>query len=132
MLHELQVGLCIVTETHLREADIEFLKFPTYHVVAHHCRPTPKGSHISGGVLILAHINFTTEVMPKNLDVLPVIGNCAVKLFPTDDPRAAAQITGVYISPSNTHRLQMEKLQQLSFTPKDTKLDDAPPLSLGR
>ena len=46
MLHDLQAGVCVVTETHLREADIKRIRFPQYHVVTHHCRPTPKGTKI--------------------------------------------------------------------------------------
>ena len=130
MLYDLQVGVCIVTETHLRETDIDSLKFPTYHVVAHYCRPTPKGSRIGGGVLILVHVDFVAETIPKNKTILPVIENCSVKLYPTTDPRTAVQITGVYISPSHTHQLRLEQLQNLNCAHIDQKLEDSPPLLL--
>ena len=95
MLKDLQIGVCVLTETHLRKSDLEQIDYPQYSIIADHCRPTPEGEWIKGGVLILVHINFTAEELPKQTELLPVIENCACTVYPTADPITAIDIVGV-------------------------------------
>ena len=89
LLYDLQVGVCILTETHLREEDLEFLTTPNYLVVADHCRLTPVGDYIKGGVLILVHITIGADELPKLTNLLPHIEHCSCTLYPTEDPATA-------------------------------------------
>ena len=113
-LEELQVGVCILIETHLRKSELNWLRVRGFHVVSEACRPTPKGVRIGGGVLILVRNALTTEVYAGLSGVDPAIEHCSIRLFPTDDPRTEIVITGIYVSPANTNRLSLGKLLALS------------------
>ena len=65
LLLDLQVGIGVISETHLREEEMEGLKIKGYNCPAHYCRPNVDGVGIRGGVLILAHRSLTTEKLPK-------------------------------------------------------------------
>ena len=49
LMFDVWAGICIATETHLRENDLDKLRYDNYHVIAHYCRPTPVGERIGGG-----------------------------------------------------------------------------------
>ena len=51
LLRDLQVGLGIITETHLREEDLEGLRIRGYYRPAEYCRKTEIGKSIRGGYL---------------------------------------------------------------------------------
>ena len=49
LLRDLQVGLGVITETHLREADLEGPRIKGYNRSAEYCRPDVEGVLIWGG-----------------------------------------------------------------------------------
>ena len=114
LLEELQVGIRIVTETHQRRAELARFRIRGFHILGECCRPTPMGVRIGGGVLILVRNTLTAEPYPKLPGIGAAIEHCSVLLFPTDDPRTAIIITGVYISPANTGLLSRTWIGALS------------------
>ena len=49
LLVDLKIGVCVVTETHLRKKDLRYLKYDDYVVLADSCRLVPEGDRIAGG-----------------------------------------------------------------------------------
>ena len=110
VLQALKIGVCVATESHLRKEDLGRIDIPGYAIVGNFCR---KGldMRIRGGVLILAQTTLTVDnVYDGQGDGIP-IESCAVDLRPTQDPRDAIRITGVYISPNNTKNATLRMLQ---------------------
>ena len=66
LLVDLQVGVCIVTESHLRKRGLKRVKFKNYVLLADSRRLIPIGEHITGGVIILVHVNFTAAEPPRS------------------------------------------------------------------
>ena len=114
LLQDLQVGVGLITETHLRKPDLAWIKFPQYHIVADYCRRTPTGQRIGGGVLILVHRNFTTAKIPRTPRLSPIVEHCSTKIFPTNDLATTICITAIYIPPRQSKSLKMDTLKKLS------------------
>ena len=127
LLVDLQVGICIVTESHLRKRDLKKLRYKNYVVLADSCRPIPLGEHAAGGVVILVHANFTASELPEIADLPKAMEHCSIKLYLTQDPRTAVRISGLYIPPSGTKKLDMPSLQLLSEPLLDPRTTDALP-----
>ena len=53
LLRDLQVGVAILSKTHLRKADLKRMNYPNYHIKAKFCSKTLIGERIDGGVVIL-------------------------------------------------------------------------------
>ena len=120
----------MVTETHLRPGDVGSLRVPHYYVVTDCSRPTPVGKKLGGGVAILAHENFMAEEIKEQKGAhTPTIESCAIRLFPTEDPRTVIQITGIYMAPSRLNGVTMPRLLKLSnITPAEDHHDICPHL----
>ena len=131
LLLDLQVGVGLITETHLRKPDLSWVRYPQYHIVADYCRRTPAGSRIGGGALILVHRNFTTAKIPKIHSILPKIEHCSTKLYPTNDPETAIRLTAVYIPPPKVKLLKMEVLEKLNRPTTDPDTHSTLPHILG-
>ena len=63
LLYDLRAGVGLITETHLRKSELKWIRYPTYNVVADYCSRVPTGQQIAGGVIILAHRDFTAKRM---------------------------------------------------------------------
>ena len=113
LLADLTVGVCVLSETHLRKADLATFSIEHYRIFGDYCRPTPVGESIRGGVLILVHEAFSAERIPERQDLSPVIERCMARFYPTDDPETEIQVTGVYIPPGRVEQLTMEQLMVL-------------------
>ena len=115
LLFDLQVGVCILTETHLRLEELDYLTIPSYQIVADYCRPVPMGEKIAGGVLILVHIDLVADELPKLTGLLPHVEHCSCMLYPTEDTATAMRVSGVYIPPPRTGRkVTLGRLRKLS------------------
>ena len=114
ILRDAKAGICIITESHLREAEVDQLRIKNYHVITKYCIPIPIGEHISGGALLLVHIKPISKKLPKVPSCVPLIEHCALCLFPTGGPRTALQISAVYTPSSSTRSITMELLRKLS------------------
>ena len=68
-LVDLKVGICFVTETHLRKRDLKKARYENYVLLADSCKPILVGERIAGGVLILVHANFTAREPPAIPDL---------------------------------------------------------------
>ena len=123
LLKDLQIGVAIITETHLRTSELGRVNYKHYNVIADHCRDTPKGQHIGGGVLILVHQNFSAEELPQEKTLTPQIEYCACRVFPTADPITAIDIIGTYLPPKQTGDLTMTGLHKL-IDEKDTQPEE--------
>ena len=53
LLFDLNIGICVLTETHLRKQELDQVKFTSYIVVSESCRVAR--NKIGGGVLIMVH-----------------------------------------------------------------------------
>ena len=49
VLRDLQAGVCLLTGTHLRDADLEGEKYPSYNIIADYFRPAPIRECLAGG-----------------------------------------------------------------------------------
>ena len=63
LLQDLQAGVGLITETHLRKPELQWIRYPTYNMVADYCRRAPMGQQIAGGVIILARRDFAAKRM---------------------------------------------------------------------
>ena len=104
ILVDLRIGICVVTETHLRIKELKRIRMNDYVVLADSCRPTPVGDHIGGGVVILVHANFTAEEIPEIGGLPEHLEHCSIKFYPTANPKTATRISGVYISPTGAKK----------------------------
>ena len=111
MLFRLRIGVCVLTETHLRERDLSKFKIRHYDIISSYCRVTE--NRIGGGVLILAHATCNIEKYTLPGDVPSPLETCSAKLFPTMNPDAVLILTGIYIPPGQTRELSMKKLETL-------------------
>ena len=116
LLRELKASAGIITETHMRRAELGRLRFPDYYIGSEYCRPTPSGERIGGGVLILINRGIVAEAIERKTELDKTIEHCVVRLFPAEDPRMEMRVTGVYITPSNTAGLTMHQLQAVGGT----------------
>ena len=100
------MGVCILTETHLRKRDLQFFKIANYDIVSDYCRDASK--RIGGGVLIIAHklCNIEKFVLPNSIP--SPLETCSVKLFTTLGGNAILIVTGIYI-PSGKTRKSLRK-----------------------
>ena len=114
IMNILQVGVCVATETHLRRAELKFLKIPGYVTVAESCR-TAEGKKMGGGVVILVKSTLTVlEEEWKTTAPDSPVESCSITLFPKKNPNNRIRITGVYISPARTKDLSLDDLLKLS------------------
>ena len=106
MLRALRVGVGIVTETHMRKAELGGLTFSDYYIRGELCRPTPQRGRIGMGVLILVHRGLTTEGVERSKEIDAAQGHCVIRLSPAEDPCAEMRITGMFASPTKTGELE--------------------------
>ena len=92
LLFDLQAGVAVVTETHLRRGDIGGLHFRNYNKPSHFCRTTEEGRRIGGGVLILVHNRFSTGKLPELEGLDPLIEHCSCKLYPSDGDQSVGSL----------------------------------------
>ena len=114
MPSDLEGRVCVLTETHLRETDLERFQCQGFYAAAHHCRDTPEGERIGGGVLVLIRDGVTAEGLPELDGLDRSIEHCAVSLRPTDDIRTTILLSGVYITPTAATTLRTERLLKLT------------------
>ena len=119
LLTLMKVGVCVVTESHLRLARVKSLQIPGYKVVANFCRLAP-GRKIGGGVVILVKNTLTSEVAYSQQSDSEIVEACAIYLYPPGGAVSRIKITGIYISPDNTKELTLETLQRLSALNTET------------
>ena len=114
LMYDLWAGICIATETHLREADLSKLRYDNYHVVAQYCRPTPIGERIGGGVVILAHNTLSVETLPRIASLAPQLERCAIRLYLSNQAHEALVLSGVYMPPGGASAAKKLKLDKLN------------------
>ena len=90
-------------------------------------RPRPLGGWIKGGVIILVHAAFTAFELPDISGLNPCLEHCAIKFYPTSDPKTALRISGLFISPKNTKRVDIGDLACISAPLRDERTDDILP-----
>ena len=61
MLHDLNVGLCLITETHLRESELSRVRTPGYYRATEHCQDAPLGTWPGG-----RFSSWRTRISPRN------------------------------------------------------------------
>ena len=127
MLHDLNVGLCLITETHLRESELSRVRTPGYYRATEHCQDAPLGTWPGGEILILAHQNFSTKREPKIPEIESIIEHCSCLFFPTASPKTVMKVTGIYIPPSKTKLLNLACIRKLSNPTQNADTQDAFP-----
>ena len=127
LLFDLQAGVGVITETHLRRHDLDRLHFRNYNKPSHYCRPTEEGRRIGGGVLLLVHNRFNTDKLPRLEGLDPLVEHCSCILYPTDSLVTAIRISGVYIPPSGVGDLDLRLLRRLSAPCENPAVSDAFP-----
>ena len=111
---DLQIEVCVLSETHVRLGNLDFLNIPDYQIIADYCRRTPAGDYITGGVHILAQICFAAGELPNRTGPPPHIEHCSCTLYPTGDPATALRASGVHIPPFRGRAMTLGRSQRLS------------------
>ena len=126
-----QVGICVLTGTHLRKFGVARFRMGRYHVVSESCRSAPVGEPFGGGVLILVHVNFSSgRALAAGGSGHRAIEHCSVRFYSADDPDTVMRIFGAYIPPSVANYLNMERLLGLSTPVENASTKDVLPLLL--
>ena len=121
LLFKLNIGICIITETHLRKIEVDQLKFLHYVVISEHCRETE--GRIGGGVIIIVHNLFKASRFTLNMPESHPFEMCSARLFPTTSPQSTILITGIYIPPKATKEVTMPLLLNLGRSVKNETAD---------
>ena len=80
----------------------------------------------------MAHAYFTAGDLPKIADLPPTVEHYALKLLHTSGPRAVMWISGLFFSPENTKRLNVDALGMISAPMADaTTTGTLPHLLMG-
>ena len=110
VLDQLCVGACVVVETHLREHEIQRIKFPNYTIVTASCRDS-NVQKIGGGVLILVHKVFKADKDTSIELKSHIVEHCSVRLYPSARHDATIMLTGVYFPPKSTTKIDQGLLK---------------------
>ena len=98
----MQIGIGIISETHLLDEDAEALGFPVYTAARKMGRSRRKE-----GVLTLANNDISCRKLVGVPKSLPPIDACSCILYPTEEDTYQIRITGVYVPPSAEARSEM-------------------------
>ena len=79
-MYDLWAGACVVTETYLRQSELDRAQLGNYHILADDCRPTPLGDHIGGGVIIIVHNALSAVKADEIPGLAPQAERCAIAL----------------------------------------------------
>ena len=74
LLYEHSASVGVLTETHLRQWEVDRLQLPGYHVVASYCREAT--DRAGGGVIIVAHNSMNAEPCGQNVRIEVPFKNC--------------------------------------------------------
>ena len=103
-----QIGVGVLTETHLRKSELGQVWFEHYAVLADSCRMGQK--KIGGGVLFLAHHRLSAAKRTLTNPAEHHIERCPVKLYLASAQRAIMILTGSYVPPKITPNLKLGRL----------------------
>ena len=112
LLRKLKIGVCVLTETHLRKEECDRTHFKYYSIAAESCRKD--AAHIGGGVMILVHHIYKSDKFEGCTINGDAIKHCSVKFYLSSDPATALLITGVYMPPRLPGNITMTDLGILS------------------
>ena len=111
LTYDIWAGVCVVTETHLKKADLGQLAYDNYRIMADFCRPTPIGERIGRVVVILAHNSLSSE-KGRELEAMgPQVARCEIKLCLSSIKTHAVRLSGIYVPPGVPVATKQEKLQ---------------------
>ena len=97
MLRKLKVGVCVLTETHLRLEEAEHLHFKYFAVVTGRRRTNVK--QIAGGAMILVHRNYKIDKFERRLLENKAVEHCFIRLYVSEDPLTTFLLSGAQASP---------------------------------
>ena len=95
MIHQLKVGIAVITETHMLDDEMDALQIPGYELVHKY-----GVSKFMGGVMILAgpQVNCRKLTSPP---LLPApIDSCSCIVYPKRCEEQQMRLTGIYLPPS--------------------------------
>ena len=107
-----QAAVCVVTEAHIREEDLETIKIPNYKVITHCCREVE--TRLGGGVVISVHKNYKAKLISENNFVGGGVETCSIDFFPTKEVETALHVIGIYIPPKVAEKLTIGALKELT------------------
>ena len=110
-MFDLWAGVCVVTETHLREHELGRVRIENYHTLADDCRPTPIGEHIGGGVIIIVHNTLTAVKEEKLPGLAPQVEHCAITLHLSNQEAEFIRLSGIYIPPTGTASTKRKRME---------------------
>ena len=90
----LQIGICEVTESHLRRKELSRVKIPGYEALARFCRIASR-THIRGGVLILARHTVTAEEIESDEGDGRSAESWSIAVFPGGGKDTKIKVAGV-------------------------------------
>ena len=108
LLEELEIDVCVVTETHMTEQEAKNLYIEGYEVQAECCRPE---SSAGGGAIILMGFWIDSDTIENQPTLPPLLNACAAIIYPHCKEATGMRLTGVYFSPSA--KMQAEDIKAL-------------------
>ena len=120
MLHDLDVGIGVITETHLSDREVDRLVIPGYKIKNRDCRPDAA----QGGVIILVRTGIACIKLPKVRRPALPISACTILLYPTGEETHQIRITGVYFPPSTSQPTTQSWVSPLTDEDNQSYLPD--------
>ena len=122
LLVKLRIGVCVITETHLRYHDVSRINFGSYEIVAKYCREVE--GRIGGGVMILVRKQFKADIAEIVKTELEGLELCSIKLYVSSSESMTMLFTGLYIPPRITPDLTAGNLESISRPQINSKTRD--------
>ena len=110
--YELRIGICVLTETHLRHHEVKRVNFRRFAKVGVYCRESE--GKIGGGVMILVAKNLKEDKSEIIKGQYGPVEASSVVLYPTGKKDLATLLTAIYIPPSGTKDLTLDLLRSFS------------------
>ena len=119
-LHDTQVHVAVITETHIPVDRKEELHLDGYTPISSCCREQGRQK---GGIVILVH---TTVPCEKGYDMVASAENemehCAATLYPNHTRKEVLQIVGIYRPPERVHPPYQEALNKMLEQAKTSQI----------
>ena len=94
-----QPDICIITETHLLEHEVDWLRMDTYERANESCREA-EVEQSCGGVIIMVKTGLRYEKETELPNVRRPLNGCSIIVYPKQVGLAALRVTGVYFTPA--------------------------------
>ena len=104
-----QPDVCIISETHLLETEVDWVHYDTYERAHYSCRDIDV-TQACGGVLILVKTGLGYRKVDDRPNVQQPLNGSSILVYTRDEHVPAVRITGVYFTPAARPREEQVKM----------------------